>query len=123
MLEKIVEEAEKSLHFLEFCMHACVSLPLIWQQKEPKFQDEDEDWNGDLSSSSRSSGRKKRLTDLVADCDEYRCVARGTSPYDDAHIYPHFLLANRHSNVTKTLPPFWEMFKYFWTSDRIKSWQ
>lgn len=62
-------------------MYACVLLPLIWQQKEPKFQDQDqdEDWDGDSSSSNRSSGRKKRLTDLVADHDEYRCVVRGTS--------------------------------------------
>ncbi|KAL5363213.1 hypothetical protein BJX96DRAFT_167297 [Aspergillus floccosus] len=77
MVKKLLDESEKSRYLLEFCMHACTALPLIWKQKEPRLKNADSS-----SASSKSSGRNSRIRDLAAERDRQRCVVSGISPFE-----------------------------------------
>ncbi|OJJ42405.1 hypothetical protein ASPZODRAFT_36938, partial [Penicilliopsis zonata CBS 506.65] len=120
MLEILVGEAEKSTFFLQFTMHACAALPLVWQQRLPQ-RPRSADSESFVSSSSHNS-LNKSIRDKVIERDNEQCVITKNNPIEVAHIYPHYLLSGARTNLARTFPPFWEMLKYFWSEERVSQW-
>ncbi|OJJ38715.1 hypothetical protein ASPWEDRAFT_24618 [Aspergillus wentii DTO 134E9] len=113
MLAKFVCEAEKLPYLLEFCMHSCAALPLVWKQKETQLAPS---CFGDFDESS-SEDEENTLVDHVNERDDVACVIRRSPPSVVAHIYPVHLL-----ETGKTYPSFWDMLRFSWTSDRVSKW-
>lgn len=118
-LETFVNEAAKSTYFIEFVMHACAALPLVWKQKAP--QPPKSSSSGTCSDDSKNN-RKNTLIDRVRYRHDDSCAIDGTTPVEVVHIYPHYLLGGRKTNLSRSYPPFWDMLSFFWAPDRIEMW-
>lgn len=71
MLERFVEETAKSTYMLEFCMHACSAIPLVWRQKAPEPPNSD---SSNAPSNDFSNRRKKPLIDRARERDDGLCI-------------------------------------------------
>ncbi|KAE8371979.1 hypothetical protein BDV26DRAFT_298290 [Aspergillus bertholletiae] len=120
MLEKFICECEKSTFLLDFCMHACAAIPLLWAQKPPRPPSSES--SSATTSSPTPANRRQKIINLALERDGKSCLFRKTQFVDVAHIYPHYLLADRRTNFSTTLPPFWGMLEYFWPPEKVKRW-
>ena len=118
-LETFVDEAAKSTYFIEFVMHACAAMPLVWKQKAP--QPPKSSSSGTCSDDSKNN-RKETFIDRVRERHDDSCVIDGTTPVEVVHIYPHYLLGGRKTNFARSYPPFWDMLSFFWAPERIEMW-
>ncbi|KAL4888835.1 hypothetical protein BDV59DRAFT_187873 [Aspergillus ambiguus] len=121
-LEQFIVEVEKSSYLLDFCMHACAAISLLWAQKGIRTPGSSQSSSEESNNDASPTPRKKRNTDLARERDGEVCLFKKTDIVDVAHIYPHYLIAARKTNFTTNCPPFWNMLGYFWSEHRIKEW-
>ena len=107
-LETFVDEAAKSTYFIEFVMHTCAEMPLVWKQKAP--QPPKSSTSGTCSDDSKNN-RKETFIDRVRERHDDSCVIDGTTPVEVVHIYPHYLLGGRKTNFARSYPPFSVLLK------------
>ncbi|KAL2849497.1 hypothetical protein BJY01DRAFT_245938 [Aspergillus pseudoustus] len=124
MLEKLVIGAERSTFMLEFCIHGCMALPLIWkhcrtEQKAPAAQLSHLPVDSEPIGTSRQD---QRLDNQTSERDKGKCVIRRVTPVRIVEIYPRSLFG-RNLSRARAYPPFWDMLKYFWTPARIAGWR
>ncbi|KAE8422477.1 hypothetical protein BDV36DRAFT_223018 [Aspergillus pseudocaelatus] len=99
-LRKSILECEKSTFLLGFCMHACM-------HRDPVTLGTESTRKALISPSNETTrvdlSRKRKIVDV-------------------AHIYPHYLIADRRNNFTITFPPLWKMLEYFGHRTKAKRW-
>lgn len=118
-LETFVNEAAKSTCFIEFVMHACAAMPLVWKQKAP--QPPMSSSSGTCSDDSKNN-RKKPFSDRVRERHDDSCVINGTTPVEVVHIYPHYLLGGAQNKLRAKLPSVLGHVVFFWPPERIEIW-
>ncbi|RDW81576.1 uncharacterized protein DSM5745_05133 [Aspergillus mulundensis] len=102
-------------------LQSCFAVPRLWAQKVPRFADY---LSSSSESSSRSSGRSRRLPELARERDGGVCVLTKTALCDVAHIYAHCLIEPKKQSASdKCAPIIWTVLKLFWPSEKIARWK
>ncbi|CEL02822.1 hypothetical protein ASPCAL03985 [Aspergillus calidoustus] len=125
MLEKMVIGAEKSTFLLEFFIHGCMALPLLWkqcrsEQRATTAQLPHPPADAEVHGTLREEQWHNHQT---SERDRGKCVVRRVAPMQIVEIYPRSLSNPELSRQAKAYPPFWDMLKYFWTPKRIAEWR
>ncbi|KAI9925327.1 hypothetical protein ASPWEDRAFT_45738 [Aspergillus wentii DTO 134E9] len=123
-LRSFVRDAQASPRLCTILSDNFYSIPRVWMQKPPR--DSTSSSASSSSQDSQKSGgvpRSRSAKKIAFTRDRGKCVITGRPVVQVCHIFPHYLLKKKSTDLTKSLPDLWKLLSLFFDHDRVFQWK